>query len=113
ALRREARDYDIVGRFGGEEFMVLLPGLDPADLPAVSERFRHCIGGLIVTSPDNQEPVRVTASAGAVAYPIGGNDLDELPLAADAALYRAKESGRNQTCFAPATKTVETHPSAD
>jgi diguanylate cyclase (GGDEF)-like protein len=100
-LRRESRDYDLVGRFGGEEFMILLPGLVTADLVATAERFRHAIGSMIVISPDNHEPVTVTASAGAVVFPDGGKDLDELLLQADAALYRAKEGGRNRTCFAP------------
>jgi diguanylate cyclase (GGDEF)-like protein len=101
ALRKEARDYDLVGRFGGEEFMILLPDVDPIDIPAVAERFRRCISGLIVTSPDNHETVTVTASAGVVTFPAGGSDLDELLLAADAALYQAKEAGRDRTCFAP------------
>ncbi|HEX5119327.1 MAG TPA: GGDEF domain-containing protein [Pseudonocardiaceae bacterium] len=102
ALRKESRDYDLVGRFGGEEFMILTPNIDPLDLNAIAERFRRCISNLSVTSPDTREQVTVTASAGVVAYPQGGSDLDELLLAADAALYRAKESGRNQTCCAPA-----------
>jgi diguanylate cyclase (GGDEF)-like protein len=110
ALRKETRDYDVVGRFGGEEFMVLLPNLPAADLAAVAERFRHCVGGLVVTSPDNNEPVKVTASAGAVVYPDGGSDLDELLLAADAALYRAKEGGRNQTCLAPSAVPAARQP---
>jgi diguanylate cyclase (GGDEF)-like protein len=108
ALKREAREYDVVGRFGGEEFMILLPGANPNDLPTVAERFRHCVGGLVINSPDNQQPVTVTASAGAVTYPDGGNDLDELLLAADAALYRAKERGRNQTCLAPPMSNLPT-----
>jgi diguanylate cyclase (GGDEF)-like protein len=101
ALRKEARDYDLIGRFGGEEFLILLPDTQLPDLPGVAERFRHCINGLLVISPDNHQTVTVTASAGVVAYPAGGNDLDELLLAADAALYQAKEAGRNRTCVAP------------
>jgi diguanylate cyclase (GGDEF)-like protein len=101
ALHKQSRDYDLIGRFGGEEFMVLAPGIDPIDLTAVAERFRRCIGSLSVTSPDTHEIVTVTASAGVVAYPDGGIDLDELLLAADAALYQAKETGRNRTCRAP------------
>lgn len=100
-LRKESRDYDLVGRFGGEEFMILAPDIDSVDVTAIAERFRRSIGSLSVTSPDTHEQVTVTASAGVVAYPSGGGDLDELLLAADAALYRAKESGRNQTCVAP------------
>jgi diguanylate cyclase (GGDEF)-like protein len=102
ALRKQCREYDLVGRFGGEEFMILLPGIQRNELMGVAERFRTCIGGLIVMSPDTEEPVTVTASAGAVVYPYTGSDLDELLLAADAALYQAKESGRNRTCYAPA-----------
>jgi diguanylate cyclase (GGDEF)-like protein len=111
-LRRESRDYDLVGRFGGEEFMILLPGLVTADLVATAERFRHAIGSMIVISPDNHEPVTATASAGAVVFPDGGKDLDELLLQADAALYRAKEGGRNRTCFAPrpGEKPEKAHP---
>lgn len=101
ALRKESRDYDVVGRFGGEEFMVLAPDIDAVDLNAIAERFRRCIGGLSVTSPDTHETVTVTASAGIVAFPQGGSDLDELLLAADAALYQAKEGGRDRTCCAP------------
>jgi diguanylate cyclase (GGDEF)-like protein len=102
ALRKSGREYDLVGRFGGEEFMILLPGIERNELLGVAERFRQCVGGLIITSPDTGEHVTVTASAGAVVYPYTGSDLDELLLAADAALYQAKESGRNRTCCAPA-----------
>lgn len=102
ALTKQTRGYDLVGRFGGEEFMVLLPGHDLVDLPTTVERFRHSINELRVVSPDTHERVDITASAGVTTFPDGGNDLDELLLAADAALYRAKEQGRNRTCFAPA-----------
>jgi diguanylate cyclase (GGDEF)-like protein len=106
-LNKQTRGYDLVGRFGGEEFMVLLPGHDPLDLPTTAERFRQSIGALHVISPDTHQTVEVTASAGVATFPKGGHDLDELLLAADAALYRAKEGGRNRTCFAPSTVTAE------
>jgi diguanylate cyclase (GGDEF)-like protein len=106
-LRKQTRGYDLVGRFGGEEFMVLLPGHDAADLPTTAERFRQSIGALHVISPDTHQVVEVTASAGVVTYPDGGADLDELLLAADAALYRAKETGRDRTCFAPPVSSPE------
>ncbi|HEX5400761.1 MAG TPA: GGDEF domain-containing protein [Pseudonocardiaceae bacterium] len=101
ALRKQCREYDVVGRFGGEEFMVLVPGVDAAELMTIAERFRQCVGTLIVTSPDTHGPVTVTVSVGAVVYPHSGHDLDELLLAADAALYQAKEGGRNRACLAP------------
>jgi diguanylate cyclase (GGDEF)-like protein len=101
ALKKETRDYDLVGRFGGEEFLVLLPGIKPHELRTVAERFRGCIGAVVVNAPETYDRVPVTASAGAICFPDGGSDLDELLLAVDAALYEAKHSGRNQTCFAP------------
>jgi diguanylate cyclase (GGDEF)-like protein len=106
ALRKVTREDDLVGRFGGEEFMILAPGIDYLDLSGVAERFRRCIGSLSVISPDTREQVTVTASAGAVAFPDGGGDLDELLLAADAALYRAKEGGRDRSCCAPAVNSA-------
>ncbi|MDQ3402288.1 MAG: GGDEF domain-containing protein [Actinomycetota bacterium] len=98
ALRRECREHDVVGRFGGEEFVVLLPGLDSARLAAVAERLRGAIGALAVSAPTDAglATIRLTASIGAVGYPGGGHDLDELLLAADVALYRAKTSGRDR-----------------
>ncbi len=101
ALKKQTRDYDLVGRFGGEEFLVLLPGITPRELRTVAERFRGCIGAVVVNAPETYDLVPVTASAGAICYPDGGTDLDELLLAVDAALYQAKQNGRNQTCFAP------------
>lgn len=101
ALRKETRDYDLVGRFGGEEFLVLLPGVDDVELRVVAERFRHCVSTVQVTATETYELVPVTASAGAICFPSGGSDLDELLLAVDAALYAAKAGGRDRTCFAP------------
>jgi diguanylate cyclase (GGDEF)-like protein len=101
ALKKQTRDYDLVGRFGGEEFLVLLPGITPLELRTVAERFRGCVGAVVVNAPETYDRVPVTASAGAISYPDGGKDLDELLLAVDAALYEAKQNGRNRTCFAP------------
>jgi GGDEF domain-containing protein len=70
-------------------------------LKAVAERFRGCIGAVVVNAPETYDRVPVTASAGAISYPDGGKDLDELLLAVDAALYEAKQNGRDRTCFAP------------
>lgn len=109
ALRAGVRDDDVVGRFGGEEFVVLLPGLDPgpvgrAELVAVAERLRHRVGTLDLTvdTPDGPmsiDPVTVSIGAVVAADPA---DVEHLLKAADAALYAAKAGGRNQVRVAGA-----------
>jgi diguanylate cyclase (GGDEF)-like protein len=90
------RDYDLAGRFGGEEFVLLLPFTRAVDAFRVADRVRSRIAALPLSSPDG-EAVRVTASVGVAALEGGSQrELTELMAAADAALYRAKRGGRNQ-----------------
>ncbi|HEY7484643.1 MAG TPA: GGDEF domain-containing protein [Streptosporangiaceae bacterium] len=102
-LRNQLRDYDIVGRFGGEEFVVLLPGADTVEACRVSERLRGRVRRLAV--PAEEGTVGVTVSVGVALLRAHGDDLIELLAAADLALYRAKESGRDRVCL-PAAKTA-------
>jgi diguanylate cyclase (GGDEF)-like protein len=90
------RDYDLAGRFGGEEFVILLPRTRAVDAIRVADRVRDRIAGLPLRAPGG-EPVQVTASVGVAALEGGSQrELKELMAAADAALYRAKRGGRNQ-----------------
>jgi len=90
------RDYDLAGRFGGEEFVLLLPRTRAVDAIRVADRVRNRIAGLPLNAPGG-EPVQVTASVGVAALEGGCHrELKELMAAADAALYRAKRGGRNQ-----------------
>jgi diguanylate cyclase (GGDEF)-like protein len=92
-------DIDIVGRFGGEEFTVLLPEISERELLAAAERIRHRIGtmGVVVQGDDGPiETISVTVSVGAAIFPQNAGDLEELMLRADSALYDAKRHGRNQ-----------------
>jgi diguanylate cyclase (GGDEF)-like protein len=103
AIRKESRDYDLAGRFGGEEFVLMLPGINTEDLLTRADRLRDRIGDLTVHTTANHGRVEIdglAASIGAVVYPDGGAHLDTLLLAADSALYEAKSSGRNRTCLA-------------
>ncbi|MFL6143412.1 MAG: diguanylate cyclase [Labedaea sp.] len=103
AIRRESRDYDVAGRFGGEEFVLLVPGINTENLLTRAERLRDRIKDLKVHTTGNGGRVEIanlTASIGAVSYPGGGRQLDTLLLAVDAALYEAKRTGRNRTCLA-------------
>jgi diguanylate cyclase (GGDEF)-like protein len=90
------RDYDLAGRFGGEEFVLLLPGTRAVDAIRIADRVRGRIAALPLRAPGG-EPVQVTASVGVAALEGGSRrELNELMAAADAALYRAKRGGRNQ-----------------
>ncbi|MEW2354512.1 GGDEF domain-containing protein [Spirillospora sp. NPDC029432] len=93
----QLRDYDVVGRFGGEEFVVLLPGADTVEACRVAERLRGRIRRLAVPAEDGT--VAVTISVGVALFRMHGEDLIELLAAADLALYRAKQSGRDRVCL--------------
>lgn len=93
----QLRDYDVVGRFGGEEFVVLLPGADTVEACRVAERLRGRVRRLAV--PAEEGTVAVTISVGVSLFRTHGEDLIELLAAADLALYRAKESGRDRVCL--------------
>jgi diguanylate cyclase (GGDEF)-like protein len=92
------REYDLVGRFGGEEFALVLPQTDEQDARRVAERMRTHIADMPieVSSKAGPEIIRVTVSIGVAALSTSGSQLTELLATADAALYRAKHAGRNQ-----------------
>ncbi|MBW8484201.1 sensor domain-containing diguanylate cyclase [Actinomadura parmotrematis] len=96
-LLGQLRDYDMVGRFGGEEFVVLLPGADTVEACRVAERLRGRVRRLAVPAEDGT--VGVTISVGVALFRMHGGDLIELLAAADLALYRAKQSGRDRVCL--------------
>ena len=90
------REYDLAGRFGGEEFVMLLPQTRAPDAFKIADRVRAHIARLPISTTGG-EPVPVTVSIGVAALDAGSSrELTELLAAADAALYRAKASGRNQ-----------------
>lgn len=90
---------EVACRFGGEEFMVLVPGAGLAEAAQVAERLREAVGGAQLRYADGMLP-RVTVSLGVAAYPASGALPQELLRRADEALYRAKEGGRNRVCLA-------------
>jgi diguanylate cyclase (GGDEF)-like protein len=96
-LRAHFRQTDLVSRWGGDEFLVLLPSVDPDELHAVLERLRASVAG----SPFSlgAEPITVTLSIGvAIACPTMSSH--ETVRAADEALYNAKHTGRNRVVMA-------------
>jgi diguanylate cyclase (GGDEF)-like protein len=111
-LRRQVRESDAVGRFGGEEFTVLLPGTDDAGAYGIAERLRASAANLSVAAAGAR--ISVTVSIGVAVLGQHGNDLFELLAAADAALYRAKDAGRDQVrVYARATGNATTTEQAD
>jgi diguanylate cyclase (GGDEF)-like protein len=103
ALRDETREHDLVGRFGGEEFVVLLPRTDGEryaypELRSIGERIRHRIAQLVIEIPTPDGPLTIrglSVSIGGALYPEDGTDVQDLMAVADSALYAAKRAGRN------------------
>jgi two-component system cell cycle response regulator len=112
ALRR----YDSVGRYGGEEFLIIVPGCDALNLVVTAERLRHKIADQPVETAAG--PIAVTISLGVVAAQANDSklvDCETLIRHADAALYAAKDRGRNRVEIAPAVQMTGQSgaPSAD
>ena len=87
---------NVAFRFGGEEFLLLLPGTDMSDAVRISERLRVAIENVAIPHEDLGPQGVVTASFGVSAGPVSAHSFAELLSAADAALYAAKGNGRNQ-----------------
>lgn len=94
AVGRELRASDLLGRLGGEEFVILLPETDAAGGRVVAEQLRQRIADTVVDA--EQGPVTVTASFGIADNSFRPPDFDSLVSAADKALYEAKNQGRNR-----------------
>src|SRR4029079_9971531 len=103
AIGGQVRGYDLVGRFGSDEFVVLLPAIAGADPEAVAERIRATISGLVLESAGTQGAVPFrgqTASIGVALFPRHGDALDALLRVADRALFEAKSGGRDRVRLA-------------
>lgn len=102
----ELRASDLVGRFGGEEFVALLPGVSRETAALAADRLRAAIASIRLAELGAQHvdgtpcAHALSASIGIATYPRDGRDLDGLLSAADAAMYAAKAAGGNQAAFA-------------
>lgn len=94
-LAAKVRDCDTVGRFGGEEFLVLLPETDLEGARALAERLREAVEAQEIRTPNGQI-LRMTASFGVTAIHPGDSGHEAVLRRADRALYRSKEDGRNR-----------------
>ena len=102
-MRSSIRPYDAIGRYGGEEFLIIVPDSDLSGTVAQAERLRRAVEGMPVGTSEGS--IAITISLGVAAD--GGNDpptAESLVGAADAALYQAKELGRNRVEAAKAAQ---------
>jgi len=96
-LRENVRSYDFVGRYGGEEFLIAIPGCDEAQAQKHAERIRRAMAAAPIRV--GSEEIPITFSIGAVSAPPDHHNLEEVLAVADVALYHAKSSGRNCTVY--------------
>ena len=94
-LRGAVRQADVICRYGGEEFVLLLPHTAPEQAIILAERLRQRISELTIPLPDRDQQVTVSIGVAGLNEGMSGAELLD---AADAALYRAKHAGRNQVC---------------
>jgi diguanylate cyclase (GGDEF)-like protein len=93
-LQRELRSHDLLGRYGGEEFLIVLPGCPVAETVTVAERLRQHLADEPIKLSNKQ--IFVTGSFGVASSTADGETADALIQTADASLYRAKHEGRNR-----------------
>ena len=99
-LAAQMRDIDRLSRWGGEEFVVMLPGTSGADARGIAERLRERVEALPARWQDRALPI--TISIGVARWQHGSDDLESLLGRADEALYKAKAAGRNRVVAEPA-----------
>jgi two-component system cell cycle response regulator len=110
-MRTDVRPYDAVGRYGGEEFLILLPGCKGSEAGEKAERLREMIVREPIETPAGS--LKVTMSIGGVATGDWSDEsANQILQMADLALYRAKEEGRNRTIMAGAAEHEEAHHSS-
>jgi diguanylate cyclase (GGDEF)-like protein len=93
-VQDNTRELDIVGRIGGEEFVVLLPGSNQGSAQETADRLQGIIANLVTSVEDGD--ITITVSQGVAVMESSMKDLNDLIQAADRALYKAKEAGRNR-----------------
>lgn len=99
-LADSVRSVDVIGRFGGEEFVILLPEMDRFEAKDTAERLRSLISNTPQPLGDGRT-APLTISVGISVFPDNGTDSRALCAAADRAMYQAKTSGRNRVVLAP------------
>ncbi|HEY0061379.1 MAG TPA: diguanylate cyclase [Telluria sp.] len=110
-LTEQVRASDVACRFGGEEFLLLLPNMAPAVALQRAEQWRASFAAMV--TPSLQGPIQATLSIGIACFPDDGACLAELTACADMALYRAKAEGRNRVVQCRANAAAQPVPGPD
>ena len=97
------RQIDTAARYGGDEFVVLLPETDPTGAFVLAEKIRLGVGGMEIDLPD--DVTRPSLSIGVVTYPDDGRNADELIISADGAMYASKRAGKDRVTGTPLKQT--------
>jgi diguanylate cyclase (GGDEF)-like protein len=99
-LMNNARDSDVVSRYGGEEFAIIFPDTPSSSARDAAERLRSLVERREIRPPQLDRVLRINVSIGVAVYPRDGTTSADLVAHADAALYYAKKHGKNQVCMA-------------
>jgi diguanylate cyclase (GGDEF)-like protein len=99
-VKLNTRSSDLVGRYGGDEFLVLITSTDADHVISYAEKLREKIAAADIEIPGSEKPVRISISGGLAVFPTNGQSTTELLKAADDALYEAKRQGRNRIMVA-------------
>jgi diguanylate cyclase (GGDEF)-like protein len=102
-IQAQLRETDVLARYGGDEFIVLLPETAAAGAEIVATRIRQRVEAAVLTTRDR--PVSTTVSLGVASYPEHASDLESVMERADQALYASKTGGRNKVTVAPGRAT--------
>lgn len=98
-IRNTLREFDLAGRFGGEEFAFALPEVGPAEARVLANRLRAAIADSPLSIPNSEIKIHATMSFGFACFPEDGSEAEKLIHAADVAVYYSKRNGRNRVSW--------------